>query len=64
MELVKVVARRMRRDGKEYETLYIRIPRSVAKALGIKSGDNLVLLVKNIEVDGRQKPALVYYKSY
>lgn len=63
MESVKVVARRIRRDGKEYETLYVRIPRSVAKALGIKSGEKLVLAIKNIEINGRQKQALVYYKS-
>jgi len=59
---VRVRTSTSRKGGKEYKTLYIVIPSNIAKLLGIKEGDELVMEVMEIEVGGEKKKALVYFK--
>lgn len=60
---VRVIAKKTKRRNKEYETLYVRIPRTIANALGLKSGSTLRLIIRNVEVNGKQRLALVYFKE-
>ena len=58
----KVWAKKIVRGSKEYKTLYIAIPSPIAEELGIKEGDVLKIIVKRIEVNGKEVNAVIYYK--
>jgi len=58
----KVQAKKFKKRGREYRTLYISIPSSLAHALRIKEGDNLEVIVANVRVNGETKQGLFYYK--
>jgi|GEM_PF-4795101 len=62
MSEVKVLERRYVKNNKEYRSYYVVIPSNIAKAIGIKGGDVLKVLLKEVEVDGSPKIALIYYK--
>jgi len=62
MSEVRVLERKYVKGNKEYRSYYVVIPSNIARAIGIKRGDVLKVLLKEVEVGGSPKIALVYYK--
>ena len=59
VESVKVVEKKVTRNGKTYTSYMIAIPKKLAKQLNLKKGD--LLLVEITEYKNRK--ALVYYPA-
>ena len=51
------------RSGREYRSLFVTIPSSVAEFLSIREGDVLWCDVRTVDINGRQVRAVVYYKA-
>ncbi|MCC6023233.1 MAG: hypothetical protein LM600_00860 [Thaumarchaeota archaeon] len=62
MSEVKVIERRYIKGGREYRSYYVVIPSDVAKAIGLRGGDTLRVLLREVNIDGTLKAALIYYK--
>ena len=59
MKAVKVTAKK---GGAGHIQYIVTIPKRFAEELGIESNDILFVEIRDIEVDGVKRRALVYYK--
>jgi len=59
---VKVQAKVSTKKGKDYKTLYVAIPSSVAELLRINEGDILWVTITTVDVGGQKKQAVAYFK--
>lgn len=60
---VKVQRKKSTKGGKEYESLYIGVPKPYADLLRIKAGEYLSVTIRDIDVNGKRVRALVYWKE-
>ena len=59
VEVVKVQGKRAKPSGTQY---FVTIPSDFVKVLGIEKGERLLVRIREIEIDGTKKKALIYYK--
>ncbi len=62
MPRVKVQVRVTKKSGREYKTYHITLPKSIVEALNIREGTELECIIKEIDVDGQRKMAIVFYE--
>lgn len=63
MPRVKVQARVTKRQGREYITYQVTLPKPIVEALNIREGDELECIIKEVPINGETKIAIVFYKS-
>ncbi len=60
---VRVTIKRSIRNGKEYISYAVALPRKIAEELGFKGGDILHVRIVELEINGRKVKGALYYKS-
>lgn len=60
---VRVLGRGSIKAGREYISLYVVIPSTIANLLKIEKGDILECTIQDINVNGRKVKAVIYFKS-
>lgn len=60
IDVVKLQARNLKPSGTQY---VVTVPSALVRELGWTKGDTLVAKVVELEVDGRKRKVLVYYKA-
>ncbi|MEM0199542.1 MAG: hypothetical protein QW721_02485 [Desulfurococcaceae archaeon] len=60
IDVVKLQARNLKPSGTQY---VVTVPSALVRELRWTKGDTLVAKVVELEVDGRKRKVLVYYKA-
>ncbi|MEM3964379.1 MAG: hypothetical protein QW584_01480 [Thermofilaceae archaeon] len=60
IDVVKLQARNLKPSGTQY---VVTVPSALVRELRWRKGDTLVAKVVELEVDGRKRKVLVYYKA-
>lgn len=60
IDVVKLQARNLKPSGTQY---VVTVPSAFVREFGWVKGDTLVARVVELEIDGRRRKTLVYYKA-
>ncbi|MEM1690857.1 MAG: hypothetical protein QXF05_04760 [Thermofilaceae archaeon] len=60
IDVVRLQARKLKPSGTQY---VVTIPSALVKELGWDKGDFLIARVIELEIEGKKRRALVYYKA-
>lgn len=60
IDVVKLQARKTK--GKEYIQYLLTVPKHIIEELDWQKGQPLIVTIKEIEINGTKKKALIYYK--
>ncbi|MEM4481417.1 MAG: hypothetical protein QXK88_01425 [Desulfurococcaceae archaeon] len=60
IEVVKLQARKLKPSGTQYVAT---VPSILVKELGWEKGDFLIARVLELEIEGKRRKALIYYKA-